>query len=80
MNFFDFLGKGKDSGKPTDSPGQLLDNTHLLTGKNQKNYSKRIKRLLSIDSTKEKLTDNEFLAYVQYDVKIHHLLYKSSKI
>jgi len=77
MNFFDFLGKGKESGKTADLPGQILDNTALITGTNQKNYSKRIKRLLSIDSTKDRLTDNEFLTYVQYDVKIHQLLYKS---
>jgi len=73
MNFFSFLGKSeKSEHSPTN-----LDQKHLFT-ETTKSYSKKLKRLFSIDSTRETLTDNELLAYVQYDIKLHDLLYKSS--
>lgn len=78
MNFFSYLGKTKDSTQDElHSSSLVLEEKQLFTAKKPKYYHQRIKRLLDIDSTKEALTNNEILTYVQYDIKLNDLLYKS---
>lgn len=79
MNFFGYLGKTKGSGQDSDLPETNLEEKQIISESRKKHYTKRIKRLLHLDSTKESLSDNELLTYVHYDIKLHDLLYKSGK-
>jgi len=74
MNYFSFLGKGEKKDK---HPSGALPEKQLFTETPAKNYCGKIKRLFAIDSTKESLSDNELLTYIQYDIKLHDLIYKT---
>lgn len=79
MNFFSYLGKSKDSEQSEEANSSILEEKQLSVVSVRKNYTSRIKKLLYADSTKESLTDNEFLPYIYYDVKLNEFLYKTGK-
>ena len=77
MNFFGYLGKGKGSEPDKSLDASLSEDALSYSKAYQGSYIKKIKRLLVLDSTREHLTDNELLTYMQYDIKLHDLVYKS---